>query len=94
MEVAEKAATAAEGEKTILTSWSEAKNLLRSDPRYSKMPSKEREILWSRFTDDLSRKLRQESGAADEGSKKRTAAAVDVGGGSSPKRRHRHHPSR
>ncbi|CAA6662845.1 unnamed protein product [Spirodela intermedia] len=51
-EAAEKAdAAAADGGgsgKTVLSSWSEAKNLLRSDPRYSKMPSKEREALWSR----------------------------------------------
>ncbi|KAI3927596.1 hypothetical protein MKX01_026529 [Papaver californicum] len=32
--------------KTILTSWSTAKQLLKSDPRYSKMLRKERENLW------------------------------------------------
>ncbi|KAI3914884.1 hypothetical protein MKX01_018053 [Papaver californicum] len=33
--------------KTILTSWSTVKQLLKSDPRYSKMLRKERENLWS-----------------------------------------------
>ncbi|KAI3990544.1 hypothetical protein MKX01_022844 [Papaver californicum] len=35
--------------KTILTSWSTAKQLLKSDPRYSKMLRKERENLWRQY---------------------------------------------
>ncbi|KAI3936966.1 hypothetical protein MKX01_015181 [Papaver californicum] len=35
--------------KTILTSWSTAKKLLKSDPRYSKMLSKKIENLWRQY---------------------------------------------
>ncbi|RWW46061.1 hypothetical protein BHE74_00048026 [Ensete ventricosum] len=42
--------------KTVLNSWSEAKRLLKSDTRYSKMPSKDRESLWRRHTEDMLRK--------------------------------------
>ncbi|CAA7399258.1 unnamed protein product [Spirodela intermedia] len=97
-EAAEKAdAAAADGGgsgKTVLSSWSEAKNLLRSDPRYSKMPSKEREALWSRHAEELRRKLRPAGGAAKERTdgeaKGRPAPPRDLPGGRSPKRpRHR-----
>lgn len=42
--------------KTVLNSWSEAKLLLKPDPRYSKMPSKDRESLWRRHTEDILRR--------------------------------------
>ncbi|XP_064975820.1 pre-mRNA-processing protein 40C-like isoform X1 [Musa acuminata AAA Group] len=42
--------------KTVLNSWSEAKLLLKPDPRYSKMPSKDRESLWRRHTEDMLRR--------------------------------------
>lgn len=42
--------------KTILTSWSTAKRLLKSDPRYTKMPRKDREALWKRHAEELLRR--------------------------------------
>ncbi|KAG2537403.1 hypothetical protein PVAP13_9NG293300 [Panicum virgatum] len=45
--------------KTAINSWSEAKCLLRSDPRYNKLASKDRESIWRRYADDLTRKLKQ-----------------------------------
>lgn len=45
--------------KTAVNSWSEAKGLLRSDPRYNKLASKDRESIWRRHADDLTRKLKQ-----------------------------------
>ncbi|XP_021302845.1 pre-mRNA-processing protein 40C isoform X2 [Sorghum bicolor] len=45
--------------KTAINSWSEAKGLLRSDLRYNKLASKDRESIWRRYADDLTRKLRQ-----------------------------------
>ena len=44
--------------KSILTSWHEAKKILKSDPRYSKMPRRERESLWRRHTEDLQRRIK------------------------------------
>ncbi|CAL4917233.1 unnamed protein product [Urochloa decumbens] len=52
------ARTTGEG-KTAINSWSEAKCLLRSDPRYNKLASKDRETIWRRYADDLTRKLKQ-----------------------------------
>ncbi|GJM84851.1 hypothetical protein PR202_ga00561 [Eleusine coracana subsp. coracana] len=45
--------------KTAVNSWTEAKGLLRSDPRYNKLASKDRELIWRRYADDLTRKLKQ-----------------------------------
>ncbi|XP_071693256.1 pre-mRNA-processing protein 40C [Rutidosis leptorrhynchoides] len=42
--------------KTVFTSWSTAKNLLKNDARYSKLPRKDRESLWRRHVDDLQRR--------------------------------------
>lgn len=44
--------------KTILNSWSEAKKLLKSDPRYSKMPRRERESWWRRYAEDMQHRLK------------------------------------
>ncbi|VAH16507.1 unnamed protein product [Triticum turgidum subsp. durum] len=58
--IAPEAATrTTEGGKTLVISWSEAKDLLRSDPRYSKVSSKDRESIWWRYADDMVRKLKQ-----------------------------------
>ncbi|XP_020599394.1 pre-mRNA-processing protein 40C isoform X2 [Phalaenopsis equestris] len=54
-------ARSAENEKNVLNSWSEAKRVLKPDPRYSKMPRKDRESLWLRFADSMMRK--QKAGA-------------------------------
>ncbi|PKU73342.1 pre-mRNA-processing protein 40C isoform X1 [Dendrobium catenatum] len=58
---ADSAARSSENEKNFLNSWSEAKRVLKPDPRYSKMPRKDREALWLRYVEDLMRK--QKSGA-------------------------------
>lgn len=42
--------------KTILNSWSTAKQLMKSDPRYKKMRRKERESLWHRHAEEIQRK--------------------------------------
>ncbi|RCV42431.1 hypothetical protein SETIT_9G215900v2 [Setaria italica] len=52
------ARTSDEG-RTAVNSWSEAKCLLRSDPRYNKLASKDRESIWRRYADDLMRKVKQ-----------------------------------
>lgn len=47
--------------KTVLNSWSTAKQLLKPDIRYSKMPREDREILWRRYAEDILWKQKQES---------------------------------
>ncbi|KAL2329116.1 hypothetical protein Fmac_022543 [Flemingia macrophylla] len=42
--------------KTVLNSWSTAKRVLKSDPRYNKIPRKEREALWRRYAEDILRR--------------------------------------
>lgn len=42
--------------KTVCTSWSTAKHVLKADPRYTKMPRKERESLWRRHVEDMRRR--------------------------------------
>lgn len=42
--------------RTVLSSWSTAKKFLKSDPRYTKMPRKEREALWKRHVEEIQRK--------------------------------------
>ncbi|CAL9107205.1 unnamed protein product [Musa textilis] len=54
--IVESAAARNDDGKTVLNSWSEAKRLLKPDPRYSKMPSKDRESLWRRHIEDVLRK--------------------------------------
>ncbi|PON93729.1 WW domain containing protein [Trema orientale] len=51
--------------KTVLNSWSTAKRLLKPDPRYNKMPRKEREALWRRYTEDILRKQKSEKSELD-----------------------------
>lgn len=84
---AEAAARVTDDGKTVLTSWSEGKKLLRPDPRYSKMPSKDRESLWSRHADDLRRKLKSASDPKERSDveTKVRASSTDLGG-RSPKR--------
>ncbi|KAJ0095635.1 hypothetical protein Patl1_15737 [Pistacia atlantica] len=53
---AEAAAQETEDGKTVVNSWSTAKRLLKPDPRYNKMPRKEREVLWRRYAEDMLRK--------------------------------------
>ncbi|TYG83552.1 hypothetical protein ES288_D01G177200v1 [Gossypium darwinii] len=70
------AAQETEGGKTALNSWSTAKRLLKPDPRYNKMPRKEREALWRRYAEDM---LRKQKSALDQEEEKHT----DVKGRSS-----------
>ncbi|KAL8267170.1 hypothetical protein R6Q59_004514 [Mikania micrantha] len=42
--------------KTVFTSWSTARHLLKDDTRYNKMPRKDRESTWQRHVEDLQRK--------------------------------------
>lgn len=61
----EAASHVAEDGKTVVNSWTVAKELLKPDPRYSKMPRKDRESLWRRHVDDITRK-RKRSDTKDE----------------------------
>lgn len=47
-----------EESKLILTSWSEAKKLLKPDARYTKMPRRERESWWRRYAEDVQRRMK------------------------------------
>ncbi|KAB1206111.1 Pre-mRNA-processing protein 40C [Morella rubra] len=60
---AEAAGEVSEDGKSILNSWSTAKPLLKPDPRYNKMPRKEREVLWRRYADEM---LRRQKLAPDQ----------------------------
>ncbi|XP_020525339.1 pre-mRNA-processing protein 40C [Amborella trichopoda] len=62
----EAAAQASEDGKTLLNSWSTAKKLLRPDPRYEKMPRRERESLWQRYAEDMDRRQRAASEQKEE----------------------------
>lgn len=53
---ADAAARETEDGKTVVDSWSTAKLLLKSDPRYNKMPRKDRESLWWRHAEEIQRK--------------------------------------
>lgn len=57
---AETAAQKTEDGKTVLDSWSTAKRLIKPDPRYNKMPRKERETLWRRYAEEMLRKQKFE----------------------------------
>ncbi|KAF9674462.1 hypothetical protein SADUNF_Sadunf10G0129700 [Salix dunnii] len=57
---AETVAQKTEDGKTVLDSWSTAKRLLKPDPRYNKMPRKERETLWRRYAEEILRKQKSE----------------------------------
>ncbi|KAL5993482.1 hypothetical protein ACLOJK_014407 [Asimina triloba] len=63
---AERASQVSDEGKTILTSWSEAKQLLKQDPRYSRMPRKDRESLWRRYAEEMQRKHKLESDLKEE----------------------------
>ncbi|CAN8258729.1 unnamed protein product [Cochlearia groenlandica] len=65
-EAAAAASEQTEEGKTVLNSWSKAKQVLKPDIRYKKMPRNDREVLWRRYTDDISRKQKQESHQSDE----------------------------
>lgn len=57
----EAASQQTEDGKTVLDSWSAAKQVLKPDIRYSKMPRRDREVLWRRYAEDIWRKQKQEN---------------------------------
>lgn len=63
---ADSVARSTENEKNILNSWSETKRVLRLDPRYSKMPRKDREALWLRYVEDMMRKQKAGTNPKDK----------------------------
>ena len=69
---AEAAAKETDDGKTVVTSWSTAKHLLRSDPRYNKMPRKERESVWRRYSEEMLRKLKLVLDQTEDNNNKRT----------------------
>lgn len=52
------AAKQSEEVKSVLSSWHEAKKVLKPDPRFSKMPRLERESLWRKHVDDAQRRTK------------------------------------
>ncbi|CAI9097006.1 OLC1v1033288C1 [Oldenlandia corymbosa var. corymbosa] len=50
--------------KTVVSSWSTAKQLLKPDPRYAKVARKDRETLWKRHVEEIHR--RQKAATNDE----------------------------
>lgn len=52
--------------KTALTPWSVAKEQLKLDRRFSKMPRKERESLWRKYADEMRRKLKSSDGKEEK----------------------------
>ncbi|GAB4850661.1 hypothetical protein Ancab_029972 [Ancistrocladus abbreviatus] len=77
---AEAASRETEDGKTVLNSWSTAKHHLKSDPRYTKMPRKDREALWRRHVEEIQRKetpaVEQKQEKHDEG---RNRSSADPG---------------
>lgn len=57
---ADAASQETEDGKTVLNSWSTAKRLIKPDPRYNKMPRKDREALWRRYVEEMLRKQKSE----------------------------------
>ena len=80
---ADAAARETEDGKTVLNSWSTAKRLLKSDPRYNKMPRKDREVVWRRYADDMLRKQKTEKSDPNPKEEKKTdprnRSSVDSG---------------
>ncbi|CAB4295957.1 unnamed protein product [Prunus armeniaca] len=68
---AEAASQETEDGKTVLNSWSTAKRLLKSDPRYNKMARKEKEVLWRRYSEEM---LRKQKSALDHKEDRKTDA--------------------
>ncbi|KAG8369709.1 hypothetical protein BUALT_Bualt14G0042100 [Buddleja alternifolia] len=75
---AEAATQETEDGKTIMNSWSTAKQLLKKDPRYNKVQRKEKESLWRRHAEDIQRKQKSshDQETAAEG---KITASVDSG---------------
>ncbi|CAM6095871.1 unnamed protein product [Calypogeia fissa] len=67
------AASKNEEGKLILTSWSEAKKLLKPDPRYAKMPRRDRESWWRRYAEDVQRRMKVAASAGTPKADKQVA---------------------
>lgn len=52
--------------KNALNSFHEAKKVLKDDPRYSKMPRRERESLWRKHADDVQRRMKATNSTSRE----------------------------
>ncbi|XP_052204775.1 pre-mRNA-processing protein 40C isoform X6 [Diospyros lotus] len=65
--------------KTARTSWSTAKRLLKADPRYNKMPRKERESLWRRFVEEMQHRQRSGVDQAEKHADTRSRRASEYG---------------
>ncbi|KAI3469941.1 hypothetical protein Pfo_026604 [Paulownia fortunei] len=77
---AEAAAQETEDGKTIITSWSTAKQLLKNDHRYNKVPRKERESLWHRHAEEIQRKQKlMNDQEAEKHAEGKTRSPVDSG---------------
>ncbi|PNY04487.1 pre-mRNA-processing protein 40c-like protein [Trifolium pratense] len=63
---AEAASQETDDGKTVLNSWSTAKRLLKSDPRYNKVESKDREALWRRYVEDMLRRQKSSNDSKEE----------------------------
>ncbi|KAH6768386.1 pre-mRNA-processing protein 40C [Perilla frutescens var. frutescens] len=75
----EAAAQETEDGKTILTSWSTAKQLLKNDPRYNKMPRKERESLWRRHAEEIQRKQKKDQDQGEKPADGKSKISLDSG---------------
>lgn len=73
--------------KTVITSWSTAKQLLKSDHRYNKMPRKERESLWRRHAEEIERKQKKDNDQVERPAEGKGRTTVDPGKHSSGSRR-------
>lgn len=76
---AEAAAQETEDGKTIITSWSTAKQVLKSDPRYNKMPRKEREPLWRRHAEEIQWKQKKVHDQGEKPAEGKSKTSVDSG---------------
>ncbi|KAK3021872.1 hypothetical protein RJ639_047794 [Escallonia herrerae] len=76
---AEAAVQETEDGKTVLTSWSTAKRLLKADPRFTRMPRKERESLWRRHVQEIQRRQKKAFDQEEKHTEARSRAPVDSG---------------
>ncbi|KAG6557468.1 hypothetical protein Mapa_000741 [Marchantia paleacea] len=74
----------AEEDKHILTSWSDAKKLLKPDPRYGKMPRRDRESWWRRYAEDVQRRIKAAASMAIKDEKAVPANGAKSGLASEP----------
>ncbi|XP_048428823.1 pre-mRNA-processing protein 40C-like isoform X2 [Pyrus x bretschneideri] len=77
---AEAASQETEDGRTVLNSWSTAKRILKTDPRYDKMTRKEREVLWRRYSEEMLRKQKSAVGRKeDRKTDAKSRSSIDAG---------------